>query len=218
MDPLPHNIIRPYEARDRDAVWKICCDTADQGNPVEKIFRDRDVVADFLIRYYTEYEPEAMWVAEEEGRVIGYLSGCLNNRRYRRVMMWLLGPKAILKATGRGLFVSQQTWQFLWRVLRSWLEGKWPCSIPEDVYPGHLHVNVEQGFRGHEVGRRLVERFCEQAHAAGLKGVYASVNAHNTSACQFFERLHFVSVGPSPTVPVEKKQHISDRVIYGIQF
>ena len=102
--------------------------------------------------------------------------------------------------------------------MKSWLEGKWPSCIPLDVYGGHLHVNIQQGFRGHEVGRRLVEKFCEQAHAAGLKGVYASVNAYNTSACQFFEHLHFTSVSSFLAISAEKKRHTPERVIYGIQF
>lgn len=218
-DSLSHNVlIRPYEPRDRSAVWKICCDTADEGKPVENIFRDREVVADFLVRYYTDYEPGAMWVAEEEGRVVGYVSGCLDNRRYRRIMARRLGPLAVLKAIGRGLLGSRRTWRFLGRGMKNWLQGKWPAPVPEKVYSGHLHVNIQQEFRGHEVGRRLVEKFCEQARAAGLKGVYASVNANNRAACQFFERLRFILLSASPATETDRNRHTPERVIYGTRF
>ena len=64
-------LIRSYEARDRETVREISCDTAERGNPVETYFKDREVTADFLTSYYTEYEPISAWVAEYQGRIVG---------------------------------------------------------------------------------------------------------------------------------------------------
>ena len=64
--------IRLYESRDRAAVRRICCETADNGGPVEGFFRDRELVADLVTRYYTDFEPESCWVAE----VAGAMSAC----------------------------------------------------------------------------------------------------------------------------------------------
>jgi hypothetical protein len=49
-------VIRPSEQRDREAVREICCDTADGGERVESFFPDREVFADLLTLYYTDYE------------------------------------------------------------------------------------------------------------------------------------------------------------------
>ena len=80
-DATPSLLIRVYRPDDRDAVRTVACDTADRGEPVEGFFRDREVFADLLTRYYTDWEPQSLWVAEAEGRVIGYLTGCLDTRR-----------------------------------------------------------------------------------------------------------------------------------------
>ena len=47
--------VRPFEPRDRQAVRVICCDSADRGKPIEDLFPDRDLAADVLTAYYTDY-------------------------------------------------------------------------------------------------------------------------------------------------------------------
>ena len=73
-------IVRPYEPRDRAAVRQIAWDTADNGEPVS-FFSDREVFADILTRYYTDFEPQSLWVVDHAGQAVGYLSGCLDDRR-----------------------------------------------------------------------------------------------------------------------------------------
>jgi len=64
-----------------------------------------------------------------------------------------------------------------------------------DDYPAHLHVNVQQGFRGQRLGQRLVEKFCERARAAGVHGVHAGrLSAENAPARHFFEQLGFTEL------------------------
>ena len=89
--------IRPYRQADRHAVRAIVCDTAERGGPVERFFHDREVFADLLTRYYTDWEPGSLWVAERDAWVVGYLTGCLDTRRYHRVMAWRIIPMAVLR-------------------------------------------------------------------------------------------------------------------------
>jgi hypothetical protein len=49
-------IIRPYRFTDKSLIRKICSDTADLGGPVENFFYDREVFADLVIDYYTDFE------------------------------------------------------------------------------------------------------------------------------------------------------------------
>jgi len=104
-------IIRSYESQDREMIRQIACDTADMGEPVENFFGDREVVGDLLTRYYTDYESESLWVAEYEGKVIGYLTGCLDTHRYFRIMGFCLLPQIIIKSILRGVFLRQDTWR-----------------------------------------------------------------------------------------------------------
>ncbi|HLD69677.1 MAG TPA: GNAT family acetyltransferase, partial [Candidatus Omnitrophota bacterium] len=73
---MPETIIRPYQRRDRESVRRISGDTANLGKPLETFFRDREIMVDVLMDYYLDYEPASCWVAEHEGKVVGYLCGC----------------------------------------------------------------------------------------------------------------------------------------------
>ena len=207
--------IRTYEPRDRAAVRRLCCETALRGEPVDRLFSDREVVADLLTRYYTDDEPEAAWVAECEGRVVGYLIGCLDRRRYQRLQTARVIPGASLRAIAGGALCRGETWRLLRAALHMWRMGKAGPRIPDD-YPAHLHVNLERAWRGRQIGERLVEPFLRQAGAARLRGVYASVRGDNPSARRFFERLGFAPVATSfVTFPAGAALETYETVVYG---
>src|SRR2546422_8077009 len=68
-------LIRGYRRSDREAVRKLCCDTGFLGNPIDPVFEDRELFADFLTGYYTDWESESAFVLEVNGEVRGYLLG-----------------------------------------------------------------------------------------------------------------------------------------------
>src|SRR5580698_6466181 len=71
----PAHLIRPYRASDRDVVRAICADTGFLGQPIDPVFEDRELFADYLTSYYTDAEPESTFVCELEGEVKGYVMG-----------------------------------------------------------------------------------------------------------------------------------------------
>lgn len=186
--------IRPYTPQDRAGLRQICCDTADAGQPVERFFPDREVFADLLTNYYTEREPQSAFVAENNSEVVGYVTGCLDTKRFVRVMTWRVVPAVLVKALVRGTLWHPQTVRLLRVNLSMWLTGGYRNSATLDDYPAHLHVNVREGFRGQRLGQRLVETFCERARAARVRGVHAGVSAENPRARHFFEDLGFVEL------------------------
>ena len=111
--------IRAYERRDRAAVRHLCCETALRGEPVDSLFSDREVVADLLTRYYTDHEAQACWVAEGDGRVVGYLTGCLDRRRYLWVHSACVVPRASLQAIASGALCRRETWRLLRAIMRT---------------------------------------------------------------------------------------------------
>ena len=73
---LPLGIsVRPYAPRDRAVVRRLCCETGFLGKPIDPIFEDRELFADYLTAYYTDIEPESSFVLEQDGVVKGYLLG-----------------------------------------------------------------------------------------------------------------------------------------------
>ena len=63
-------VIRAFRQADRQAVRALACETAARGEAVERFFHDREVFADLLTRYYMEWEPHALWIAEQDGAVV----------------------------------------------------------------------------------------------------------------------------------------------------
>jgi GNAT superfamily N-acetyltransferase len=213
---LENAVIRLYQPADRQAVWGIACDTADHGNPVENFFPDRNVVAEMLMRYYTDYEPQALWVAEYESKVVGYLSGCLDSRRYSRVMAWRILPGACARAILRGLLWRRETFNIFKAAIRSLLRAGLRGDMPLSDYPAHLHINLRDGFRGQRLGARLIERFIDQAKSAGIKGVHASVLDDNITASRFFTRVGFNLLRRYPVfLPNDNACCLHHTLIYG---
>ena len=209
-------VVRQYERRDREAVRRLCCDTADRGRPIEPLYDDREVFADLVTRYYTDYEPDATWIAEWHGQVVGYLTGCADSRRYRRVMRWWVAPLAVMRAIGRGALCSRQSWRWARAALHTSWEGK--LHSPDSRYPAHLHINIQEAFRGQQIGQHLVERFLDQMLTMRSRGVYAAIRSDNIRSRAFFERFAFTELSRYQVfVPNGSSLHAHETVIYGKQ-
>lgn len=214
----PETTIRPYEARDRTAVRRICCDTADRGGPIESIFHDRELVADLVTRYYTDYEPETSWVAESDGQVVGYLTGALDTTRQQRVMVRKILPAAIASAIRRGVFRRKETWRLAALMLRNAFSFFSPRRLDLRRWPAHLHIDIQDGYRGARVGQRLMTEFENAVRRHGLPGIHASVRGDNSKACAFFEKMGYIKLHERIIrLPINNEVRDVPAVIYGKQ-
>lgn len=79
---LPLGItVRNYQSGDREVVRRLCCETGFLGKAIDPVFEDRELFADYLTAYYTDIEPEAAFVLEQNGIVKGYLLGSRRPQR-----------------------------------------------------------------------------------------------------------------------------------------
>lgn len=208
-------ILRKYFSSDRAAVREICCDTAYMGKPVENFFFDREIFADLIIKYYTDFEPGSFWVAENEGIVVGYLSGCLDTRRYIKIMKWHLVPSVLLKALLRGVFLRLQTYRLIYFSLKSLTMPGAKRSMPFDKYPAHLHIDIKSAFRGAHIGSSLMEKFLGQLKGSGIKGVFLSTLEDNLKARSLFEKMGFSVYRKNPVyIPAGKTARTGFSLIY----
>lgn len=211
--------IRNFQIKDKPAVREICCDTADKGKPVEGFFPDREIIADLVTRYYVEFEPESLWIADFNGQAVGYLSGCLNNARCQKISLSRIMPGVFLKSLLRRTFLKKQAWMLLSSGLKSLFLGGFNRKIPQGKYPGHLHVNIKEGFRNKGMGRKLVDAFLAQAVKNKLKGIQVSVREDNQDSVNFFEKLGFRIIGRYPMIMPEGSKFVkSHTLILAIDF
>jgi len=201
--------IRPYKTEDRGALRTLCCDVADRGGPIENFFPDRDAAADLLTKYYTDYEPQSTFVALSDGRLVGYVNGCMDNRRYGLVVFWLLTPPLLIKAFKRGIFFRPQIQELLKGMLKNWRRAFVWRKSSFHSHQGHLHIGIAADCRGQQVGQNLVRTLVDYAAGSGVGELTASVHDANKAAGIFFEAQGFVVRESYPMVLVRdgKEEH-----------
>jgi GNAT superfamily N-acetyltransferase len=212
-----NTIIRPYATADRAAVWDLAADTAFFGDPVETFLDDRALFCAAFVAYYTEHEPDRLWVAEMDKTVVGYVTGCGDTRRQERIFRSRILPVVLWGVLRRRYRVGLKTLCFALRMAREGLEHGRP-GISLDRYPGHLHINVRAGMRGGGIGRALLERSMAQFWDTGVAGVHLSTTDLNVAACHLYESMGFRLLHAWPTRlwhdlvdgPIERR-------IYGIE-
>ncbi len=181
--------VRKYRESDREAVRRICADTAVLGEPVNTVFDDRDIASDVLISYYTDFEPESCFVAAAEGRVAGYLAGSLDSSRRRRAILLKIIPSALAKAASRKVLLRKKTLVLCRSFIRSFFAGEFSGSAFSRDYPALIHINIERGFRGRGVGAGLLEEYFKYLKCKHVKAVMLSTKS--ADAAGFFSRRGF---------------------------
>jgi ribosomal protein S18 acetylase RimI-like enzyme len=169
-----------------------------------------------LTGYYTDYEPQSLWVAECDGDVVGYLTGCLDTRREERVLRNRIVPRAVAGAIGRGALWHAGTWRLLAAFVGTVILGGFPHPIDLVRYPAHFHINLQAGFRGGGLGSQLVEAFREQVGRAGLAGIHVVTRGDNAAGGRFFERVGFTRLFEKPLIlPAGTRLKRTSTVVYG---
>ncbi len=139
-------------------------------------------------------------MAESDGKIVGYVNGCLDNRRFGLAMTFLLIPKLLVKGLGRGVFWRKEFWNIVQAMLKNWRRLFVWRQKSFHSYQGHLHVGIAKDFRGQDIGGRLVCSLMDYAKGRGITEMTASVHAGNVPACRFFESAGFEAREQYPMV------------------
>ncbi|MBI3783420.1 MAG: GNAT family N-acetyltransferase [Deltaproteobacteria bacterium] len=168
------------------------------GEPVDWLWRDRDSFADLFTRYYTDREPESLLVAERDGSVVGYLSGCADSARSHGA-----SATEIRRLVVRGGLLRPGVAGFLWRSAFDIIRDG--STVQEDLgdgrFPAHLHINLLPQGRGIGLGRGLMNRWFEGLRSAKVPGVHLGTFAENRNAIRFFESCGFTRQGQAIKAP-----------------
>ena len=203
-------LLRPFAPEDRTALRRLAVSTADRGNPSPGLAGDPALLADLLTDYYAEKEPESLFIAEIDGAVRGYLTGCLDTRRYGRDMACRVVPRAVGRAALRGFFFRPAAWGLFARLIRPGTPGNYRTPAILDRWPSHLHINLDPSARGRGVGKALIERFLHHARQKGSPGVHLAARIDNPGALRFCSSAGFREEGRRPLpglLPGEPPQH-----------
>jgi hypothetical protein len=174
-------------ARDRARVRELCCETGYLGNPIDPVFEDRELFADYLTAYYTDWEPESAFVLTVDGEIRGYLLG---SRRPFRQQAYNFYQNASLFLRGilRYPRYSAASKKF---VNGSSAPPGAKCP-PRRGRTAHFHINLLADARQLVTTRAIMNAYLAYLHACGEKAVYGQmVVFEDRRSVKMFERYGF---------------------------
>ncbi|MFM8884917.1 MAG: GNAT family acetyltransferase [Chthoniobacterales bacterium] len=181
------DVIRPYRPADRDAVRRLCCETGYLGKAIDPVFEDRELFADYLTSFYTDWEPESTFVLEQNGEVKGYLMGSR-----RPFLQQFYNFFLNLSLFARGIFryprYKKASKGFVrWILLNAWREvPAAPRRIP------HFHFNMLPEVQGFGTAREILVQFLNHLRAHGETHVFGQVvTFEERRGAKVFERYGF---------------------------
>ena len=180
-------IIRSYRPSDRAAVRRLCCRTGFLGEPIDPVYEDHELFADFLTTYYTDKEPESSFVLEVDGEIRGYLLGSRKPLLNQVYSFWQ-NVSLFLKALTRYFRYSAASRRFVrWILMNGWREvPAAPRRVP------HFHINLLPDARKMSTTRALMSAYLSYLYRCGEKRVYGQiVTFESRRGEKMFERYGF---------------------------
>jgi L-amino acid N-acyltransferase YncA len=199
--------VRNYQPSDRDSVRALCCETGFLGNPIDPVFEDRELFADFLTDYYLKHEPDSAFVVIKDGALKGYLLGSrypLKHQLHSLTQNIVYGGKVF----GRYLGYRQESRRYIhWMISKAWREVP---AAPRTI--GHFHLNILPEAQSIAVCRKLIETYLRYLYDHGVKKVHAQiVTFEDRRGFKLFERYGFKVLNQSE---ITKYREFTDQPVY----
>lgn len=181
-------MIREYRLGDRGAVREISYVTSMEGRAHE-FWDARETVKDTLTLYFTDHAPGSCFVAEDNGKVVGYLLGTDDVKAMEKVMAFNILPRILRKVVVQGMIFRRKNLLFFWNYFLGFCRGEFLRARFDYTFPATFHLNVMEGYRGKGIGSGLVERNLSFLRGKGIRGVH--IGTMSEQAKNFFVKLGF---------------------------
>ncbi|MEO6712232.1 MAG: GNAT family N-acetyltransferase [Mycobacteriales bacterium] len=190
----PH--IRSYRESDLADLYDVCVRTGANGQDARGMYDSDELLGDLYAAPYGILEPETAFVVEDGGRVVGYIIGARDTRRFVAAFreQWL--PQI----TDRYPPLEHEPATPDERII-ALLQRPEHMLVDEllDAYPAHLHIDLLADYQGRGLGKKLMRVFLDELAESGVPGVHLGVGTDNTNAMAFYDRMGFTEV-PIPRV------------------
>lgn len=178
--------LRPYQDSDLDALYEICLVTGDAGKDASPLHNDRQLVGHIYSAPYGIFEPDNVFVAEDELGVAGYIVGTYDTLAFAEKLEASWWPVLRERYADPGGLTPADL-QRVESIMR-------PHEAPADLvarYPAHIHMNLLERLRGQGVGTRLLSAWRDQAKANGVKWIHLGASRSNEGGVAFWTKSGF---------------------------
>jgi GNAT superfamily N-acetyltransferase len=181
-------IVRSYRPSDLDALYDICVRTADAGGDARGQYYSDLLMGDLFAAPYAVLEPEHAHVLDDgTGRAVGYIVGTADTARFVRRYRAEWVPRTLDRCPPPN--EPPRTADDHMLALHHHPEHMIVPALAG--YPAHLHIDLLPDYQRKGWGRRLMARFIDGLHTAGVPGVYLSMLTRNRPAYAFYKRVGF---------------------------
>jgi len=183
-------VVRSYRSEDRDGVRRVYANTAFFGRPVEAYFDDRELFADLGVSVYTDHYPDYIFVADDAGKVTGYILGSPTGDVGVHAHTLKSLPGILGRLATRRYRVGRKTLVYVGISMRAGLHGEL-LEVHSAEYPANLHINLEAGYRGCGLGAALMRAYLGKLRSEEVPGVHLVTTNRHRAALRFYRRVGF---------------------------
>jgi len=176
--------IRSYKSADTSAAYEICLKTGNSGQDATHLFSDPLVLGHIYVGPYMEFEPQSVFILEDDQGPCGYIMGVLDSQTYYQWMHseWL--PKIRVnykKPTG-----NLDTWDETEKITDLLFHPVSQRLLPD--YPAHLHIDLLSRAQGKGQGKLMMDRFIDYLRYNKISGVHLELSSKNDRAFNFYRK------------------------------
>ena len=181
---MPDFSIRSYKSADTSAVYEICLKTGNSGQDATHLFSDPLVLGHIYVGPYMEFEPQSVFILEDDQGPCGYIMGVLDSQTYYQWMHseWL--PKIRVnykKPTG-----NLDTWDETEKITDLLFHPVSQRLLPD--YPAHLHIDLLSRAQGKGQGKLMMDRFIDYLRYNKIPGLHLDLSSSNNRAFNFYRK------------------------------
>ena len=181
---MPDFSIRSYKSADTSAVYEICLKTGNSGQDATHLFSDPLVLGHIYVGPYMEFEPQSVFILEDDQGPCGYIMGVLDSQTYYQWMHseWL--PKMRVnykKPTG-----NLDTWDETEKITDLLFHPVSQRLLPD--YPAHLHIDLLSRAQGKGQGKLMMDRFIDYLKYNKIPGLHLELSSNNDRAFNFYRK------------------------------
>ena len=176
--------IRSYKSADTSAAYEICLKTGNSGQDATHLFSDPLVLGHIYVGPYMEFEPQSVFILEDDQGPCGYIIGVLDSQTYYQWMHseWL--PKIRVdykKPTG-----DPDTWNKTEKITNLLFQPESQRLFPD--FPAHLHIDLLSRAQGKGQGKLMMDRFIDYLRYNKISGVHLELSSKNDRAFNFYRK------------------------------
>ena len=176
--------IRSYKSADTSAAYEICLKTGNSGQDATHLFSDPLVLGHIYVGPYMEFEPQSVFILEDDQGPCGYIMGVLDSQTYYQWMHseWL--PKIRVdykKPTG-----NPDTWDETEKITNLLFHPVSQRLLP--AFPSHLHIDLLSRAQGKGQGKLMMDRFIDYLRYNKIPGVHLELSSSNDRAFNFYRK------------------------------